>query len=147
MSHQVPIRSESVIRERDQNDVADTGTCNLRLATCDTCHRLSPTCALLHYPSQPRSEGLERALSTVVGNGLRVGWIELGHTDSEVLNLLGQLPGQPLALRTADGGDNDGSAGVSADVDVEEPEVEVQARPVMPVEPGPGEVVPVAAAT
>jgi hypothetical protein len=36
--------------------------------------------------------------------------MDLGHTDSEVLDLLRQLPGQPLALRTADGSDNDGSS-------------------------------------
>jgi len=34
--------------------------------------------------------------------------MQLGHTESEVLNLLQQLPGQPFALRTADGNDNDG---------------------------------------
>lgn len=49
---------------------------------------------------------MERALKTVVDNGLRAGWMSLGHDDSEVLRLLGQLPGQPLALRAADGSDN-----------------------------------------
>lgn len=42
----------------------------------------------------------------MVNNGLRAGWMDLGHTDSEVMALLGQLPGQPLALRTANGEDN-----------------------------------------
>lgn len=54
-----------------------------------------------------RFNGLEKALETVVSNGLRQGWINLGHNDSEVLKLVGGLPGQRLALRQANGEDND----------------------------------------
>ncbi|TXT12895.1 hypothetical protein VHUM_01296 [Vanrija humicola] len=62
-----------------------------------------------------RSEGLERALSTVVDSGLRAGWLSLGHDDSEVLRLVAQLPGQPFALRQADGSDSGASSADSAD--------------------------------
>lgn len=50
-----------------------------------------------------RSEALERALQTVVSNGLRAGWLDLGHEDSEVMRIIGELPGQPFALRKRDG--------------------------------------------
>lgn len=62
-----------------------------------------------------RSEGLERALSTVVDSGLRAGWLNLGHDESEVLKLVAQLPGQPFALRQADGSESGASSADSAD--------------------------------
>ncbi|GMK55338.1 hypothetical protein CspeluHIS016_0203940 [Cutaneotrichosporon spelunceum] len=52
---------------------------------------------------QDRSDALEKALKTVVDNGLRAGWLGLGHADSEVQRIIGQLPGQPFALRKRDG--------------------------------------------
>ncbi|WOO83875.1 OPA3-like protein [Vanrija pseudolonga] len=62
-----------------------------------------------------RSEGLERALSTVVDSGLRAGWLNLGHDESEVLRLVAQLPGQPFALRQTDGSESGASSVDSAD--------------------------------
>lgn len=50
-----------------------------------------------------RFTGLERALSTIVASGLKAGWNGLGHSDSQVLDLIGELPGQPFALRQKDG--------------------------------------------
>lgn len=58
-----------------------------------------------------RSEALERALSTVVSNGLRAGWLDLGHSDGEVMSLIRQLPGGPLAFRG-------GEPGNAADLEV-----------------------------
>lgn len=54
-----------------------------------------------------RSAALERALQTVVSNGLRAGWLNLGHHDTEVQRIIGELPGQPFALRKRDGSDAD----------------------------------------
>lgn len=51
--------------------------------------------------------GLEKVLSTVIQNGMRQGWIDLGHKDSEINDLLQNLPGQPFALRNLDGSEND----------------------------------------
>lgn len=50
-----------------------------------------------------RFNGLEKALSSFVTSGLKAGWTGLGHNQSEVLNLIGELPGQPFAMRRKDG--------------------------------------------
>lgn len=76
---------------------------------------LSPLCVgldlaflpLVYYLPTCRSAGLERVLSTVIQNGMRQGWIDLGHKDSEINTLLHNLPGQPFALRRLDGSEND----------------------------------------
>lgn len=64
-----------------------------------------------------RTEGLERVLSTVIQNGMRQGWIDLGHRDSEIKTLLDNLPGQPFALRRLDGSDNETLESFSASVE------------------------------
>ncbi|BEI84967.1 hypothetical protein CcaverHIS002_0503680 [Cutaneotrichosporon cavernicola] len=56
---------------------------------------------------QERSDALEKALKTVVANGLRAGWLGLGHNDTEVQRLISELPGQPFALRNRDGTEAD----------------------------------------
>lgn len=38
---------------------------------------------------------------------MRQGWIDLGHKDSEINDLLQNLPGQPFALRNLDGSENE----------------------------------------
>lgn len=69
---------------------------------------------------------MERILSTVIQNGMRQGWIDLGHKDSEISTLLQNLPGQPLALRKLDGSANEtldsfGPAPLDADDPNEDP--------------------------
>jgi hypothetical protein len=52
-----------------------------------------------------------------VSNGLRAGWLNLGHQDTEVQRIIGELPGQPFALRNRDGTD---AADDGKTVDLEE---------------------------
>ncbi|WVQ78865.1 hypothetical protein IAT38_000956 [Cryptococcus sp. DSM 104549] len=53
-----------------------------------------------------RSEDMEKVLSTVVNNGLKAGWMSLGHKESEVLQLLETLP--PTAAGGSDAGTGSG---------------------------------------
>lgn len=82
-----------------------------------------------HILTGYRSEALERALQTVVSNGLRAGWLDLGHQPDEVMRIIGELPGQPYSLRKRDGSgsEDDGPA-----VDLEEAVAE-QAKSAPPV--------------
>jgi hypothetical protein len=62
-----------------------------------------------------RSEGLNEPCRRLWTAALRAGWLNLGHDESEVLKLVAQLPGQPFALRQADGSESGASSADSAD--------------------------------
>lgn len=72
---------------------------------------------------------------------MRQGWIDLGHKDSEINDLLQNLPGQPFALRNLDGSENAklDSFGTSFDDD-ENPSAVIKEikdmRKVEPLNPG-----------